>query len=142
MIVRLNVDGYEALTTMDILRRNGFNPVMTVVESEDGKTPNFPYLISFDTDGQLVKGGDICMGDCVNCPLCNETCEEWEDCEHGAIMHTTPDKELETEPEKCEEEGEPRIVVLPFGELCDMIYNVLTDSIEDTAKSNSRILNE
>ena len=130
MIIRLDVNGLDALPIMDTLKRNGYYPVLTFKETDSkDSTYVYPYCISFDTEGQLVKGGDVCIGDCLACSLCDETCEEWEDCEHGAVMHNSEPKD--------EEEDNKILENIYFAD-----FKELFSDLVDSAKAKSRILNE
>lgn len=102
MIIRLDANGLDALTIMETLKRNGYSPVLTFKETgTEDVAYVYPYQISFDTEGQVVRGGDICCGDCDNCPLCNPDCDEWYTCLSGATKHKSNSKECDEDCNTC-----------------------------------------
>lgn len=138
MIIRLDANGLDALTIMDTLKRNGYYPVLTFKET-DSKDSTYvcPYCISFDTEGQLVKGGDICCGDCDECPLCTPECEEWETCCNGAEKEARNSCEDE---EECEYQYDTNNIKFTSG--ADLLEFILNSILDSDKKDKSRILNE
>ena len=123
MIIKLDTwSGENALTVVNVLKENGINGVLTM-NGEEYR----PYEVAFDTDDILIKDKDVCMGDCSTCILCDATCEEWENCEHGAVMHSKKD----------EEEDNKILGKIYFADLEELLSDLV-----DSAKPKSRILNE
>lgn len=124
MIIRLDTwDGANALTVVRVLKENGINGVLTMNGKEDQ-----PYEVAFDTDDIMTEDEEVCMGDCSTCIFCDETCEDWENCEYGAVMHSES---------KAEEEGNKVIGKIYVADIEELLSDLL-----DSAKTKSRILNE
>lgn len=124
MIIRLDTwDGANALTVVRVLKENGINGVLTMNGKEDQ-----PYEVAFDTDDIMTEDEEVCMGDCSTCIFCDETCEDWEACEHGAVMHSES---------KAEEEDNKIVGKIYVADIEELLSDLL-----DSAKTKSRILNE
>ena len=123
MIIRLDTwDGANALTVVRVLKENGINGVLTMNGKEDQ-----PYEVAFDTDDIMTDDEEICMKDCSNHIFCNASCEEWKDCEYGAVMHS-----------KSKAEEEDKVI----GKIYVADIEELLSDLLDSAKTKSRILNE